>query len=188
MFALFVRLIAALFGSKQSTPEAPPAPATNKVPPWVVWATKELGFHERPNNRGIEKYIDFAHTGSIGDPWCAIFINAALEATGFPGTHSAMARSFERHAQFVKLSGPAYGAITTMWRGSPSAGTGHVFFYLGENAKGVLALGGNQSDQVCRQYEPRERIVGYYWPRSYPLPPIGTIKVIEGDEGEGSET
>ena len=78
-----------------------------------------------------------------GDPWCAIFVNACLEAVGVRGTRSAMARSFERDRNFLRLSGPALGAIATMW-----TGTGHVFFYLGESEQGVLALGGNQSDRV----------------------------------------
>ena len=79
-------------------------------------------------------------------------------------------------------AGPALGAIVTMWRGSPSAGTGHVFFYLGENDHGVLALGGNQSDRVCRQYEPRDRIVGYWWPKSVALPMTGKIVVKHSSE------
>ena len=120
--------------------------------------------------------------GSVGDPWCAIFVNACLEAVGVRGTRSAMARSFERDTNFVRLSGPALGAIVTMWRGSPSAGTGHVFFYLGENDHGVLALGGNQSDRVCRQYEPRDRIVGYWWPKSVALPMTGKIVVKHSPE------
>lgn len=188
MFELFKRLLALISPRADSTPSQPAKPPESKVPPWVTWAQKEIGFHERPNNRGIEKYIDYAHTGSIGDPWCAIFVNAAIEAVGYRGSRSPAARSFEHDGSFVKLAGPAFGAITTMWRGSPSAGTGHVFFYLGENGKGILALGGNQSDQVCRQYEPRARIVGYYWPKSAPPPVVGRITVADSDEGEGTET
>ena len=123
-----------------------------------------------------------AQCGSVGDPWCAIFVNACLEAVGVRGTRSAMARSFEHDTNFVRLPGPALGAITTMWRGSPSAGTGHVFFYLGENDHGVLALGGNQNDRVCRQYEPRDRIVGYWWPKSVALPKAGKIVVKHSSE------
>jgi hypothetical protein len=74
-----------------------------------------------------------------------------------------------------------------MWRGSPGSGLGHVFFYVGENARGILALGGNQSDQVCRQYEPRNRIVGYWWPKSVPLPKAGSV-IVSDDANEGSET
>jgi hypothetical protein len=76
-----------------------------------------------------------------------------------------------------------------MWRSSPSSGSGHVFFYLGENDKGVLALGGNQSDRVCRQYEPRARITGYWWPKSAALPKVGRILVRDaGARAGGSET
>lgn len=164
-----------------------PTGGPQAVPPWFLWAMKEVGFHETGANFGIERYIADAHCGSLGDPWCAIFANAGLEAVHLPGTRSAMARSFERSADFVKLAGPALGAITTMWRGSPSSGQGHVFYYAGENSKGVLALGGNQSDQVCRQYEPRSRIVGYYWPKNYPLPKVGAVIVDDG-ASTGSET
>lgn len=184
LFDLLTKLLKRLFGKTEPTPETPPAPTP--LPPWLVSSAQEVGFHEKPNNRGIEHYIALAHTGSIGDPWCAIFVNAMLEQSGYRGTRSAMARSFERDPNFVKLAAPALGAITTMWRGSPSAGTGHVFFYLGENNKGILALGGNQSDQVCRQYEPRDRVVGYYWPKTAPLPELGKIIVTDG-AGTGTE-
>ena len=155
--------------------------------PWMRWALKEVGFHEIGQNRGIGKYTSLAKCGGEGDPWCAIFVNAALEACDIRGTRSAMARSFEHSEHFLRLAGPAYGSITTMWRGTPGAGTGHVFFYLGENDRGVVALGGNQSDQVCRQYEPRNRIVGHFWPKSHPLPKIGKI-TLEADAEEGTET
>jgi uncharacterized protein (TIGR02594 family) len=179
--------IAGLFklsGSAMS--DAKPA---DKRPPWLAKAEIYLGFHERPGNRGIEEFIALAKCGEGGDPWCAIFVNACLEAAGVRGTRSAMARSFERDGNFVKLAGPALGAVTTMWRSSPLSGSGHVFFYLGENDKGVLALGGNQSDRVCRQYEPRARITGYWWPKSAALPKVGRILVRDaGARAGGSET
>lgn len=156
--------------------------------PWIPWAEKEVGFHETGTNRNIGRYTGPAKCGSEGDPWCAIFVNAGFESVGIPGTRSAMARSFEHSNKFVKLAGPAYGAVVTMWRGSLDSGKGHVFFYLGENDKGVVALGGNQDDQVCRQYEPRNRIVGYYWPKSVPLPKIGKIILANVNAKEGSET
>jgi uncharacterized protein (TIGR02594 family) len=159
------------------SPSAASRPAVAKPPQWLAKAESYLGFHERPGNRGIEEFIALAKCGEPGDPWCAIFVNACLEAAGVRGTRSAVARSFERDGNFVQLAGPALGAIATMWRGSPSSGSGHVFFYLGENEKGVLALGGNQSDQVRRQYEPRERITGYWWPKTVALPKVGKIIV-----------
>lgn len=189
MFGDFLR---ALFGG--AAKEAPPISSTPPVEPpvgelpWMAWATREVGFHESGTNRNIGRYTGPAKCGSEGDPWCAIFVNAALESSGIRGTRSAMARSFEHNENFVKLDGPAYGAITTMWRGSPSSGQGHVFFYIGHvNDNTVLALGGNQSDQVCRQGEQVSRIMGYFWPRAVPLPRIGRVRAAEGAE-EGSET
>jgi uncharacterized protein (TIGR02594 family) len=169
-----------------------PQPASigvEKRPPWLVKAEAYLGFRESRDNRGIEEFIALAKAGRVGDPWCAIFVNACLEAVGMRGTRSATARSFEHDGNFVKLAGPALGAIATMWRGSPSSGSGHVFFYLGENGKGVLALGGNQSDQVCRQYESAARITGYWWPKAAPLPKVSKIAVRDdGARVGGSET
>jgi hypothetical protein len=85
------------------------------VPPWRVIANKETGTREQGENRGpdIRRYIAGAHCGAEGDPWCAIFQNFTLEMAGIPGTRSAMARSFERHPNFVKLPGHALGAITS---------------------------------------------------------------------------
>src|SRR5262245_35115614 len=183
--ASLANAIAGMFRPLASTASRP---AVAKPPPWLAKAESYLGFHERPGNRGIEEFVALAKSGSVGDPWCAIFVNACLEAAGVRGTRSAMARSFERDGNFVKLNGPALGAITTMWRSSPSSGSGHVFFYLGENERGVLALGGNQSDQVCRQYEPRARITGHWWPKSAALPSVGRIAVKDnGARVSGSE-
>src|SRR5262249_36640249 len=92
----------------------------------------------------------------------------------------AMARSFEHDPNFVRLGGPALGAVATMWRGSPTAGTGHVFFYLGENTQGVLGLAGNQSDGVREAYQDRSRIVCYFWPRAVPLPTVGKVARMPG--------
>jgi uncharacterized protein (TIGR02594 family) len=156
-------------------------------PPWLIAARKEIGFRERPGNRGIERYVGLAHAGSPGDPWCAIFVNAMLESSGYPGTRSASARSFEHSHNFVRLPEPALGCIVTMWRQSRACGLGHVSFYLGENEKGLLALGGNQSDQVLIQYEPRSRVTGYWWPSSYPAPKAGPMIVSDQGHVEGSE-
>ncbi len=112
----------------------------------------------------------------------------ALEASGIRGTRSAAARSYEKSVYFVELNGPTYGAIVTMWRGSPGSGQGHVFFYLGENEHGVYGLGGNQSDSVSREYHPRNRIVGYFWPKSVPLPVTGAVTIAADGGKKGSET
>lgn len=151
------------------------------MPRWYEAAKKEIGTRELPENRGpaIRRYISLAHCGAEGDPWCAIFANAMLESVGISGTRSAMARSFEHHSAFIKLAGPALGAVTTFWRTSKSSGLGHVAFYAGEQAGMIDALGGNESDMVRAEllnYNGNHfGLSGYYWPKSVPLPTINKL-------------
>lgn len=150
---------------------------TIAAPPWLKKAASYIGFHETGNNRGIEHFIALAHTGELGDPWCAIFANACLEECGFPGTRSASARSFEHHPNFTRLDGPAVGAVVTRWRGSQSSGTGHVYFYAGEQGSNNWALGGNQDDQVEIEAQPKAPTTGYWWPKGYALPTVSPLAI-----------
>jgi uncharacterized protein (TIGR02594 family) len=162
-------------------PQPPPIPsgAFPGAPPWFLWALHEIGFHETGNNQGIGKYIALAHTGSEGDPWCAIFANAALEANSVPGTRSPSSQSFKTNANFVRLQTPSLGCLAVFWRGSPDSGLGHVGFYRGEDATDVWVLGGNESDMV--QIEPLPKagktfgLIGYWWPKGVALPTTGPI-------------
>jgi uncharacterized protein (TIGR02594 family) len=152
---------------------------TTTEPPWLIEARKDLGFHETGDNRGIEHFIKDAHAGQLGDPWCAIAMSAWLERAGVRSPRSASSQTFRHDANFVKLDGPALGAIAVYWRGRQGSGLGHVGIYLGETATQVLTLGGNESDAVRKQFEPKARLWGYWWPKSVPLPAIGPIKVAD---------
>lgn len=154
-------------------------------PPWVTNGLKDLGFHETGKNRGIEKFIAQAHCGELGDAWCAIFANAKLEQSGIPGTRNAAAQSFRKNKNFVKLDGPALGALAVYSRGAPNSGKGHVGFYMGETTTQVLTLGGNESDAVRKQFEPKTRLLGFWWPKSVPQPAGGVIKVTSVDGNPG---
>lgn len=150
-------------------------------PSWYEAALKEVGTRELPENRGpaIRRYVELAHCGSEGDPWCAIFVNAMLESVGITGTKSALARSFEHNSNFIKLTGPALGAITTFWRISKNSGLGHVAFYAGEKSGFIDALGGNESDMVRAELLNSNAnhfgLSGYYWPKAVPLPTMGKL-------------
>ncbi len=172
-----LKLILAFFKHESSAPITPVPPAGPYEPPWYTLAKHEVGFKERLGNRDIQRYTGPAKCGQEGDPWCAVFVNAMLEGVGIRGTYSAMARSFEHSAAFKRLDRPALGCIVTMWRDSPDSGRGHVFFYAGENDNGIVALGGNQKNSVCFQYEPKNRVFGYYWPAALPSPNLGPIYV-----------
>lgn len=168
---------------------APPGPPLTGpfglAPSWFQWSLHEIGFHETGNNQGIERYISLAHAGSLGDAWCAIFTNAGLEASGVMGSRSASSQSFRNNPNFVQLAGPALGAITVFWRGtSPASGIGHVGFYRGEDANSIWVLGGNESDMVQIEALPKSSdsfgLIGYWWPKSVPLPTIGAILMPTG--------
>jgi uncharacterized protein (TIGR02594 family) len=161
-------------------PLLPPSTAKyGAAPDWYNFAAADIGFHEKGNNQGLDHLIaEAGGIGSNGDPWCAIFVNAKVHKAGFATSGNALARSFESSKNFIKLDGPALGAITTMWRDSPSAGIGHVFLYDGEGPNGIRGIGGNETDQVKRSFHERRRVVGYYWPKGAPLPArIGPIAV-----------
>jgi uncharacterized protein (TIGR02594 family) len=150
-------------------------------PTWVTAGLKDLGFHETGNNQGIGLFITEAKCGNPGDPWCAIWANAKLEQVGIRGTRNPSSQSFRHDPNFVELAGPALGAIAVYWRGSPDSGLGHVGFYMGETETQILTLGGNESDAVRRQFEPKHQLRGYWWPKSAPLPQGGVIKVTSAD-------
>src|SRR6266404_2160960 len=141
-------------------------------PLWFENAKHEIGQRELPENRGpvIRRYVAGAHCGAEGEPWCAIFANFCLETSGILGTRSPLARSFEHHPNFVRLTGPALGAIVTFWRITPASGLGHVGFYAGEDTHGFIdTLGGNESDMVRAEllnaHGGHFGLSGYYWPK-----------------------
>lgn len=155
-------------------------------PSWFEAAVKEIGQREQPENRGpvVKRYITLGKCGHEGDPWCAIFVNAMLESSGVGGTRSPSSQSYTHHPNFVKLTGPAIGAIVVFWRISKNSGLGHVGFYAGEDKFGFIdVLGGNESDMVrAEMLNSNGRTFGlrnYYWPKtdakgvSIPLPVIG---------------
>jgi uncharacterized protein (TIGR02594 family) len=157
------------------------------APPWFTWALHEIGTREIPPNRGpaIRRYIQLAHAGAEGDPWCAIFANAALESVGVKGTRSASSQSFRHDDNFVKLDGPTLGALAVFWRGAnQNSGVGHVGFYRGSLADHVWILGGNEGDMVqieaFARSSPHWGLFGYWWPKSVALPSIGEIVMPAG--------
>lgn len=155
----------------------------DNAPPWLKWSWGEIGKREVPPNRGpvVQGYIDLAHCGEIGDPWCAIFANAAFESCKIPGTRSPSSQSFRHDTDFVPLQGPALGAVAVFWRGSHRSGLGHVGFYCGEREGFIWTLGGNENDMVQIEMLNRDAstfgLIGYWWPKSIPVPQVAPIEV-----------
>lgn len=147
-----------------------PGPVPSGEPPWLTWARGEVGFHEQPDNTGIQKYTSLAGYGAEHDPWCSIFLGAAFQAVGIPITGlNAMAQSVITAPSFAKIDAPRIGCIAVFWRGTPTSATGHVGFYVGQVDSGhINVLGGNESDAVRIEplpiSGPTMGLLGYYWP------------------------
>jgi uncharacterized protein (TIGR02594 family) len=139
-------------------------------PPWLTLARAEIGFHEKPDNHGIQKYVDLAGYGADGEPWCSIFAGAMLRQAGIDITGAnAMARSWTTAPCVTKLDAPRLGCLAVFWRGSKGGSEGHVGFYIGEDATHVQVLGGNEDDAV--EIAPMAKaassfgLLGYWWPK-----------------------
>lgn len=150
----------------------PPAPLTSE-PAWLTQARSHIGFHETGDNNGIDQFVKSAGFGTNGLPWCAIFAAAMFHDAGIatPGVN-AMARSFSTAASFVMLDKPRMGCVAVFWRGSKAGESGHVGFYVGEDATHVQTLGGNENDAVMIEAIPKNGssmgLLGYWWPVQVP--------------------
>jgi uncharacterized protein (TIGR02594 family) len=169
------------------------------VPPWLAWARKELGIHETPGPHSTARILEYRTIagcdlkGDDGDvAWCKIFVTAAFLSCDIPIQRNWMARSIESDSHFVRLIGPAMGAVASYWRGNRRAGLGHIGFYVGETGSLVLTLGGNESDAVRKAFYPKAGnsmgLIGYYWPKSVPVPRCGAIRVADDGSSIASAT
>jgi uncharacterized protein (TIGR02594 family) len=199
----FIVTLLARFVKQQPRPASPPAvpPAPSKPvavpadsePPWLAHSAKELGVKETPGPQSTRRVVVYRKIagcelkGDDGDvPWCRIYVCAMLALAGIPYRKDWMARAVERDVNFVKLDGPALGAICSFWRGSRGGGLGHTGFYRGETGSKVLVEGGNESDAVRRAFYPKQSrsvgLAGYYWPKGLPRPKVAAVLV--SDNGQ----
>lgn len=124
----------------------------------------KLGWEEKRDRRAISSYISRSgiQLDPVDLPWCAAFLNGACAAIGVKGTGSAMARSF-LGAPMQRVYYPKPGDFVIFWRVSPTSESGHVALFekFSEDGRKVLTLGGNQSNQVCEEWQDAYRVIGY---------------------------
>jgi len=137
-------------------------------PKWLELAWRDEGVREKKgslsNPKVMRYYKDVGADWVKGDgvAWCAAFVGSCLERAGLGSTRSLMARSYLKWGR--KIAHPKKGAIAVFSRGSNKS-LGHVGFYIGENARSIFLLGGNQSDGVNISTYPKSRLLGYRWPK-----------------------
>jgi uncharacterized protein (TIGR02594 family) len=171
-------------------PQARPAVSVGETP-WLVEGLRLVDtpeFAGEADNAEIIKWgtdlgIDYA-ADSI--PWCGLFvahcIGSQLTREPLPAV-PLLARAWKAFGNPVM---PQVGAILVFWRGSRSAPTGHVGFYLGEEKGGGGAyhvLGGNQSDKVCVTRIAKRKLLEARWPATVP-PPAGRQNFVDAKSGK----
>lgn len=148
--------------------------------PWLVMASSLVGVKEikGPRHHGeiLQMWKDIKRGGIKDDetPWCAAFVGACLERTGFVSTRFESARSYIDWGQ--KLDAPAVGCVVVFTR----VGGGHVGFVVGQDKSGaLLVLGGNQSDEVNIRAFPISRVSAYRWPAEVVLPAKAALPILD---------
>lgn len=142
-------------------------------PPWLVRALTEIGVREVHGERSNPRIVGYhAHTAAGEAPeetaWCASFLCAMLERSGFTSTNSKAADSWLKYGEKTAMR---LGAIAVFGKTDPDAkGTGHCALIAGWNDRIVLALGGNQQNSVSVVPRPRDNIVDLRWPTGYLWP------------------
>ena len=165
-----------------------------KSPPWMVIARSLEGTREiagRKHNPKILAMWKRAKLPFTDDetPWCAGFVGACLEQAGFRSTRSAAARSYERWEYGTRLRKPVADCIVVFWRGKRAGWSGHVGFVDSIDQQGrLMVLGGNQGNAVNVKPFNRARLVGYFWPKGFPLPEnSGLNRIVSHDASSTNE-
>jgi len=128
-------------------------------------AGEYLGLEEWPGARHnpaiVGMFADVGHSWVQDDetPWCAAYAGSVLASLGLPHTRSLLARSYETYGTAVPIQSAVPGDIVVLWRGSPSAKTGHVGFFVRYEGANVILRGGNQGNKVSDAPYPTSRIV-----------------------------
>lgn len=151
-------------------------PMKEQSAPWMKIVKNEIGVKEVPgsgNNPRVLEYhastnLDKDYAGKDSTSWCSSFANWVIEKHGFKGTNSAWARKWLSWG--VELDKPVYGCIAVYERNGPG-GDSHVTFWVGESASGHYdrCVGGNQGDAVKESLYDKKSLLGYRWPKEFPL-------------------
>lgn len=154
----------------------------SNIPAWMDVAYSYEGIKEIPGSKHNDKIIDmFALVGhkeirNDETSWCAAFVGACLEKSGYTSTKSLLARSYLNWGK--EVSSPQFGDVAVFWRGSKKSWQGHVAFYVKEDAKYVWVLGGNQRNAVNVTKMPKSQLLGYRRPST-----MGDSRTVTGAVG-----
>lgn len=152
--------------------------------PWITEAKKHLGLKEivgpkhNPTILGWLKSLG-AWWQNDEEAWCGTYVSNCMKASNISYPKMWM-RALEWSKWGVKLDSPIDGCVVVFSR----KGGGHVGFVMGETKDGFLSvLGGNQGNAVTIAKFDKSRVVGYYWPKEVPVPPVKTLSIVSAAGG-----
>jgi uncharacterized protein (TIGR02594 family) len=160
---------------------APPAEPARNEPSWLAEARKHMGKAEVPGKRhspfvlGLWKALGRPYTDDE-TPWCGGFVAYCLrQAMPMIALPKIPERALAWNEWGHKCM-PAVGAIAVFGR----SGGGHVAFAVGQRSDAIYVLGGNQANAVNIMPIAKNRLVGFRWPASLPMPPAGLPQMTGG--------
>ena len=176
----FLSSILAWLKKLTATPEPattePQPPASPTELPWITIAKKEMGQKEFAGSKHNPRILEYHKTTSLKATedevaWCSSFVCWVFTQLKYLTTRSARAKSWLEWG--IPLEVPIPGCLVIFTRD----GGGHVGFYDSGYKTGLIkVLGGNQSNTVKLSNYTEKNVIGYRWPKEYPLPPGAKVK------------
>lgn len=130
-------------------------------------AADEIGVNEASNPDRIKEYeasttLPDESIDAVKTPWCAAFVTWVLSQADLKSTNSAWAKSYLNWG--LEIDNPVRGCVAILQRG---VANGHAAFFVrfSDDKKSVFLLGGNQSNSVCVQTYPADKVLGYRVPK-----------------------
>lgn len=151
-------------------PDIEPGAELHEQFPWIQLVLQKKGLHEGKNNKELSRFLK-SDGKTLGDPsklpWCGDLVETAI-ALALPRealpTNPYLARNWLKYG--APQAAPAYGDVLVFWRGKPKGTSGHVGFYVGEDATHFHVLGGNQSNTISVARIAKSRLLGARSPLS----------------------
>jgi uncharacterized protein (TIGR02594 family) len=153
------------------------------LPPWYELALSKKGLHEDRDWQELYKFLKSdGHT--LGDPrelpWCGDFVETCIAITlpneSLP-SNPYLARNWQKFGKYIE---PTVGAIGVFWRVDRDGTQGHVTFIAGNEGNYLYGLGGNQSNGVSSAKLSYQRLLGCYWPLTFPRPERVWLPIAKG--------
>jgi uncharacterized protein (TIGR02594 family) len=154
--------------ARSSPPLAQPGAELPEEPAWLQIARGQLGTKEvsgPASNPVIESYFACTTGGPRPDDvaWCGAFVSFCLAKAHVITKGSARAADWLSWG--TQLDAPKLGCVVVL-KPQAAGASGHVGFWVGEEAGNLALLGGNQGNEVkVSRYAVSEvRSGGYRWP------------------------